>query len=77
MRSFQRGGLIKARIYGARFATADVLVYLDSHCEVTEGSYDKVELLFDYSHFLFDYILIPKTNKKHTLNHRRLARAAT
>lgn len=30
----QRGGLIKARVIGAKMAQAEVLVFLDSHCEV-------------------------------------------
>ncbi|XP_055334820.1 polypeptide N-acetylgalactosaminyltransferase 13-like [Paramacrobiotus metropolitanus] len=30
-------GLIKARMYGARNASGDVLIFLDAHCEVTVG----------------------------------------
>ena len=37
VREPQRVGLIRARLSGARKATADVLTYLDSHCECTTG----------------------------------------
>ena len=37
VREPQRVGLIRARLSGARKATADVLTYLDSHCECTNG----------------------------------------
>lgn len=37
LRSERRQGLIRARLYGARHATAPTLTYLDSHCECTQG----------------------------------------
>ena len=38
VREKERVGLIRARLTGARHATAPVLTYLDSHCECATGN---------------------------------------
>jgi len=37
VRKRQRQGLIKARVEGARAASGQVVVFLDSHCEANVG----------------------------------------
>eukprot|EP00039_Didymoeca_costata_P020214 m.340483 g.340483 ORF g.340483 m.340483 type:complete len:619 (+) comp19327_c0_seq1:176-2032(+) len=40
----ERSGLIKSRSVGAKEATADIIVFLDSHCEASDGWYEPIAL---------------------------------
>ena len=37
VRTPSRHGLIRAKNFGSKHATGDALIFLDSHCECTEG----------------------------------------
>lgn len=43
VRAKERAGLIRARLAGFDKCTADVAIFLDSHCEVTEGKSSRID----------------------------------
>lgn len=46
LRGDDRMGVIKARVLAAQAAKAPVIVFLDSHCEVTQGNLCKANKVF-------------------------------
>jgi len=61
-RNSERVGLIGTRTNGARYATGDVIVFLDAHCEcqpnwlaplLTRIAYDRYVMLCGYVSFVF------------------------
>ena len=56
VRTKQREGLIRARLLGFSTATAQVVTFLDSHCECTEGmEWGLVPLLLSVGVVGFDW----------------------
>ena len=43
----ERVGLIRARLAGLPYSTAEVVTYLDSHCECTNGKSKKTSMMKD------------------------------
>ena len=56
VRTKQREGLIRARVYGADHSSGEVILFLDSHCEANAGWLPP--LLSGQLYFSFDYSYI-------------------
>ena len=65
----KRQGLIRAKIIGAHAASADVLVFLDSHCECTYGW---LEPLLERVHLDRTAVAMPVIDVINTVRNSRL-----